>query len=260
MSERRLTREHAIEALDRRARDMGVRDFALSVRQLDRWLAGDLATLPRPSLCRVAEAEFGYPVEQLLAVGDEPAQPLPRRPPQLMPTDQLVWKAAAESANAETLGGLWVTAYQFKSAGTLRHHADVTRITPQSSQRLTAKNYPPDPRTEGRVPAFHNEIEAQLANRHVIGYWRNVSYIRYFGSIHLALLPGEAVMEGYYTAFSSDVRVDVMRWRWVRLDPASLSGIELARVALKEPDRIHALLETTHEAPLPLSAVAERAS
>src|SRR5580700_1363805 len=69
MSERHLTREHAIEVLDRRARDMGVRDFALSLRQVDRWLAGDVATLPRPSLCRVVEAEFGFPVGRLLAVG-----------------------------------------------------------------------------------------------------------------------------------------------------------------------------------------------
>src|SRR6266849_4229090 len=52
MIERHLTREQTIEALERRARDMGVRDFALSLRQLDRWLAGDVATLPRPSLCR----------------------------------------------------------------------------------------------------------------------------------------------------------------------------------------------------------------
>src|SRR2546429_2151006 len=68
MVEHRLTREQAIEALDRRARDVGVRDFALSLRQLDRWLAGDLATLPRPSLCRVVEAEFAYPVQRLLAL------------------------------------------------------------------------------------------------------------------------------------------------------------------------------------------------
>jgi tetratricopeptide (TPR) repeat protein len=68
MTKRHLTREQAIEVLDRRARDMGVRDFALSLRQLDRWLAGDVATLPRPTLCRVVEAEFGYPVQQLLAI------------------------------------------------------------------------------------------------------------------------------------------------------------------------------------------------
>jgi hypothetical protein len=84
MIERHLTREQAIEALDRRARDMGVRDFALSLRQLDRWLAGDLATLPRPSLCRVVEAEFGYPVRRLLAVGgplvEPPSSPQPQGP------------------------------------------------------------------------------------------------------------------------------------------------------------------------------------
>ena len=68
MIERHLTREQVIEVLDRRARDMGVRDFALSLRQLDRWLAGELVTLPRPSLCRVVEAEFGSPVRRLLAV------------------------------------------------------------------------------------------------------------------------------------------------------------------------------------------------
>jgi hypothetical protein len=46
---------------------MGVPDFALSVRQPDRWFAGGVATLPRPSVCRVLEAEFGYPIETLLA-------------------------------------------------------------------------------------------------------------------------------------------------------------------------------------------------
>src|SRR5207302_709661 len=75
MIERHLTREQVIEVLDRRARDMGVRDFALSLRQLDRWLAGDLATLPRPSLCRVVEAEFGYPVQRLLALAGDLVDP-----------------------------------------------------------------------------------------------------------------------------------------------------------------------------------------
>src|SRR5207302_6204476 len=34
MSERHLTREHAVEALDRRARDMWVRGFGFSIMQL----------------------------------------------------------------------------------------------------------------------------------------------------------------------------------------------------------------------------------
>ena len=65
-------------------------------------------------------------------------------------------------------------------------------------------------------------------------------------------------MEGYYTAFSSDVRVDVMRWKWVRLDPLSLAGVELSQVMLKEPDVIYTLLEQSANAPLALTAVAER--
>ena len=63
---RRLTREEVVRVLHQRARRMSVDDFALSVRQLDRWLAGEVATLPRPSMCRVIEAEFGEPVERLL--------------------------------------------------------------------------------------------------------------------------------------------------------------------------------------------------
>lgn len=65
---RHLTREGTVKLLERRAAQLGVGDFALSVRQLDRWLAGEIDTLPRPSLCRVVEAEFGRPIEQLLAL------------------------------------------------------------------------------------------------------------------------------------------------------------------------------------------------
>lgn len=63
---RHLTREQVIELLTQRARSMELRDFSLSLRQLDRWFAGELATQPRPSVCRVIEAEFGHPVEALL--------------------------------------------------------------------------------------------------------------------------------------------------------------------------------------------------
>jgi hypothetical protein len=98
MTERHLTREHVIEVLDRRARDMGVRDFALSVRQLDRWLAGELATLPRASLCRVVEAEFGYPVQQLLALGGDLVETSSTPSGQAKPLNRLVSQAATESA------------------------------------------------------------------------------------------------------------------------------------------------------------------
>ena len=67
MRERHLTREQTVEKLHRRDRALGIKDFALSVRQLDRWLAGDIATEPHPTARLVLEAEFGRPIRQLLS-------------------------------------------------------------------------------------------------------------------------------------------------------------------------------------------------
>lgn len=123
---------------------------------------------------------------------------------------------------------------------------------------MTGENYPPDPRAQGQASSFRNEIEAELANRHLIGHWKNISDTRYFGSVHLAVLPGETVMDGYHTGFSSDIQVDAMRWKWVRLDPVSLSGVDLQEVTLKDPDVIHAFLENSvNGVPLNLAAIVE---
>jgi tetratricopeptide (TPR) repeat protein len=65
MAQRRWTRERTLEELERRARRLGERDYALSLRQLDRWFAGEVGT-PRPGTCRVVEEEFGYPIAALL--------------------------------------------------------------------------------------------------------------------------------------------------------------------------------------------------
>jgi DNA-binding transcriptional regulator YhcF (GntR family) len=164
-----------------------------------------------------------------------------------------------QSFSAAALAGFWVTCYQFNSErGGVGRHADVTQLTAESSRRVTAKNYPPEPRTQGRVSPFRNEVEAQLVNRHLIGHWKNVSDTRYFGSIHLAVLPGETVMQGYYTGLTTDVQVDAFPWNWVRLDSTSLSGVDLSEVVLKEPDVICALLErSTYEAPVALAAITE---
>jgi hypothetical protein len=64
---RHLTRPKTVDLLQARAEEMGITDFTVSLRQLDRWFAGQVATLPRPSVCRVIEAEFGYPIDVLLA-------------------------------------------------------------------------------------------------------------------------------------------------------------------------------------------------
>jgi DNA-binding transcriptional regulator YhcF (GntR family) len=174
-------------------------------------------------------------------------------------TRRSLLESVPHTFSADMLAGFWVTCYEFNSEGGIGRHADISRITPQSSRRVTAKNFPPDPRTQGHVPSFRNEIEAQLANRHLIGHWKNVSDTRYFGSIHLAVLPGETVMEGYYTGFSTDIKVDAMRWKWVRLDPVSLAGVDLSHVTLKDPGEIHELLAgSAYDPPLTLAAVVER--
>jgi hypothetical protein len=67
--ERMLTRNEARELLADRAIRMGVteRRFALSERQFYRLLFGEVKTRPHPVVCRVIEAEFGYPIAELLA-------------------------------------------------------------------------------------------------------------------------------------------------------------------------------------------------
>jgi DNA-binding transcriptional regulator YhcF (GntR family) len=176
-------------------------------------------------------------------------------------TRRTLLEAVPHTFSAETIAGPWVTYYQFKTEAGVGYHADITHVSPQSSRRLTAVNFPPDPATKGHHPAFRNEIEAQLANRHLVGNWRNVSDTRYFGTLHLALLPGEAIMEGYYTSFLTDVQVDVGRWSWVRLDPHSVAGADLAQVRLKDPEQLREFLDAaTYDAPLSLSAIAERSS
>jgi hypothetical protein len=59
--QRNWSREDLRVQLMRTARAMGERQFTVSVRQLDRWLAGEAGT-PRSAACRVLERLFGRPV------------------------------------------------------------------------------------------------------------------------------------------------------------------------------------------------------
>jgi hypothetical protein len=161
--------------------------------------------------------------------------------------------------SAKALAGLWVTCYGFISGGTQMYHADVVKITADADRRLSVQNHAPTPRTDGRVTPFRNQVEAEVANRHLIGYWKNVSDTRYFGGLHLAVLPGENVMRGSYTSFNSDIVVGTGDWTWVRLEPASLSGVDLAKVTLRPPGDIRATLarHSPNAGPLPLKDVLE---
>ena len=98
--------------------------------------------------------------------------------------------------------------------------------------------------------------EAELANRHLIGFWKNVSDTRYFGALHLAVLPGEHVMRGFYTSFNSDIVVGTGEWTWIRLEPG---GVDLAKVKLRAPSDIRVTLagHSPNAGPLPLKDVLE---
>lgn len=73
--DRKITQAEARELLRQRARALEIpdRDFDLSQRQFARLIAGDVKTAPRPVVCRVIEAEFGFTVAALLTKGIAPS-------------------------------------------------------------------------------------------------------------------------------------------------------------------------------------------
>jgi len=236
---------------------------APSKAQYYRWLSGQLrGGMPYPDACRVLEIMFPpWKAADLF----EPYQPgrhmLYDGGPDVPGT---VLGTVPHGFRADALSGHWVTCYQFRHGGqdgTPQHHADIARITAESDRRIRAVNHPPEPRTEGRANPFRNQIEAELASRHLIGHWKNTSDTRYFGSVHLAVRPGETVMEGYYTGVGSDIEVSAARWKWVRLEPGSLEGAGLPGMALREPSALYDLVmnRSQYDAPLTLADVREEA-
>lgn len=116
VNQRRLTREEVRRCLVRRANRMQIHQFSIERRQLDRWLNGEVKRLPHPSACRVLEAEFGHPPEQLLAFVDAPPQPV-------VDIRTLVTSAAAQSVSwarqqdSLRLGELALEGLRIKTAG-----------------------------------------------------------------------------------------------------------------------------------------------
>ena len=165
-------------------------------------------------------------------------------------------RGASRTSPAEALAGLWVTVYQFSHSGTPRHHADIARVTAEPGSRIRAVNHPPEPRSEGRVTPFRNEIEADLFGRHLIGQWRNTSDTRYFGTLELAVLPGETVMQGGYYGVGSDIDVSAAPWKWVRLDPGP---VPVQGITLREQAELYDLVmaHSQLDAPLALDQVRE---
>jgi hypothetical protein len=154
-------------------------------------------------------------------------------------------EAVPNSFSATALEGAWITCFEFTHHhdNSVKHHADILIVSAVSDRRVQIRNHLPEPRTEDRAVPFRTEIEALLVNRQLIGHWKNLSDTRYFGALHLAVMPGETVMYGHYTGFASDIEVKTGHWKWVYLEHGTTPPEEeLAEVVLKEPKEIHSLL------------------
>lgn len=163
------------------------------------------------------------------------------------------------SFEAEALCGFWVTSFRFGPGPARKAHVDIAKISLESDRLMKISNHPPTPRSEGRTSPFRNELEAQLANRHLVGHWKNSNDTRYFGMFQLAVLPGETVMAGYYSGFGSDIEVSSGPWKWVRLGDDSMPDVDLSQIRLRDPAHLAALLEdhTQYDAPLTLADIEE---
>jgi hypothetical protein len=164
-----------------------------------------------------------------------------------------------QSFAPEELCGHWVTCFRFGPEPARKSHVDVAQISMGPDRLMRITNHSPAPRSEGRAAPFRNDIEAQLANRHVVGHWKNSNDTRYFGTFQLAALPGETVMDGVYTGFGSDIEVSSGPWKWVRVDTDSLAGVDLSAVRLRDPTCLGERIRThsQYAAPFTLADITE---
>jgi transcriptional regulator with XRE-family HTH domain len=230
------------DELARKVRDSGHalgKNNTCNRTTIARWESGHAT--PQPAMLHALEVALDLPASAL-GFGEAP-EGIPWLGPPAFP--------------AAALAGEWVTVYQFTHSpdwGPDRqpcHHADIAHVTAESDRHLRITNGPA--RTEGRAVPFLNEVEVQLSGRHLIGDWRNTSDTRYFGTVHLAALPGETVLSGYYTGLASDITVSMSPWRWVRLAGAT------ADIVLAEPAKIYSMVmaHLPTDAPLTASGIGE---
>jgi hypothetical protein len=195
--------------------------------QYYKWLGGQLHGLPRGYHCSVLERMFpGWSARQLF---DAPASSAPADEDDLL-------VSVGPTLDPAVLNGVWATCYKFDG---VYHHADLSVIT-MSGCSMAARNYPPEPRTESHAAGYRNNIDGTLSGRHILGRWRNVSDDYFFGTLHLAALPAENVLDGVYSGFPADTQIVAERWRWVRV--AMNSPRELAPARLRDPHDLYEML------------------
>lgn len=215
--------------------------------QYYRWLGGQVRTLPQGHHCVVLERMFsGWTARELF--GHEQ----PREPPG--PVDDDVLSGIMPGLDPALLGGVWVTGY-LVSGG--YRHVDLSTITVRGA-KILSRNHPPAPRFEGHAAGHETDVTAQLFGRHLMGHFRNRNDRYFFGSLHLVMLPGETILDGYYTGFLNDTAVVAHPWRWIRIDPRSVDGVALDALTLDDPSTIYDMLAAHNQfdGPIALSDVA----
>jgi hypothetical protein len=233
----------------RQTLDLSAAEFAAVLTPLVGWPVSGTAV-------EAWETESVPPGEVLVAAGAVAPSTVPDGPERFLGG---VLSPIAPSFAVEELGGVWATSFRFGPGPDRKSHVDIAQVAAESDRLVKISNHPPTPRSEGRASPFRNDLEAQLANRHLVGHWRNSNDTRYFGLFQLAVLPGETVMAGYYTSFGSDVEVHTGPWKWVRIDDESVAGADLSQVKLRDPAHLGAIIEdhTQYDAPLRLADLEE---
>ncbi|PQM45254.1 hypothetical protein C1Y40_04578 [Mycobacterium talmoniae] len=221
--------------------------------QYYRWIGGNVKNLPRPHHCAVLERMFpGWEAKELFG----PSFPeLTARHGPAQADDELL-SDIAPGLDPNLLSGLWASCYILEGT---RRHVDLSTVV-ATKYGMTSINYPPEPRAEGHATGHITDISARLFGRYLMGHWKNRNDHYYFGSVHLTVLPAENVLDGYYTGFLHDSHVVSERWRWVRIDPESARGVDLASLQLSDPDRVHDIVMGHAQAggPVSLASVTDR--
>jgi hypothetical protein len=145
--ERRLTATEVLDLLHRRARETNEHGFALSERQLRRWMAGDVASLDsaRPANVRVLEEEFGRPIAALLAIEARSKTAVspaggPGAKPELRTGEFVAWLAAHSNVSFEDAYDRVVTAAEHLASRppALRHGTAIPAVRSQLVEAVTA--------------------------------------------------------------------------------------------------------------------------
>lgn len=239
-----------IAAYKRLAQDLDLPRNAVAPTksQYYRWVGGQVKTLPQGHHCLVLERMFPeWTAKELFGREQQRGT--------AASVSEDVLADIGPGLDPAILEGLWVTGYLISGG---YRHIDLSRVMVRGA-RLMSCNYPPAPRFEGHATGHETDITARVVGRHLMGHFRNRNDRYFFGSLHLVVLPGEAILDGYYTGFLNDAAVVAHPWRWVRVDARSAEGIDLNEVSLGDPACVYDAIagRNQFDGPIALADVVE---